>query len=174
MSVEWMRERGHDVMPPRGALTVTVPGTVGGWTALNERFGTRGLDALLAPAARYARDGAPMPADFVNTTMRLSSVLEANEAAASVFHQVATRAGDRVRQTGLADTLERVGREGQAGFYSGDVADDIVTTLTAHGSPITHADLANYARNGSRPSRQPIAALNSLNYPRTPRVPQHC
>src|SRR4029079_17475005 len=50
-TVEFMRERGHAVMPERGALAVTVPGVVGGWTALNQRFGTKPLGELLAPAA---------------------------------------------------------------------------------------------------------------------------
>lgn len=144
MSVDWMRQQGHTTMPARGALTVTVPGTVGGWAALNERFGTRGLDALLAPAARYAREGAPMPGDFVNAITRLRSVLQDNDAAAAVFVDAAKRAGDRVKQPGLAETFERVGSEGRDGFYRGAVADDIVATLSGLGSPITHDDLTGF------------------------------
>jgi gamma-glutamyltranspeptidase/glutathione hydrolase len=144
MSVDWMRAQGHTVMPPRGALTVTVPGTVAGWAALSERFGSRGLDAVLTPAATYARDGVPMPRDFVNATIRLRSVLEANDAAASTLLDKVSRPGDCMAQPGLAATFERVGREGRDGFYRGEVADDIVTTLTALGSPITHDDLSGF------------------------------
>ncbi|HEY8801663.1 MAG TPA: gamma-glutamyltransferase, partial [Candidatus Dormibacteraeota bacterium] len=38
-----VRSRGHEKMPERGILTVTVPGTVDAWGRLIERFGTLGL-----------------------------------------------------------------------------------------------------------------------------------
>lgn len=44
-------------MPLTGWLPVTVPGQVAGWEALGARFGRFGLDRLLAPAIRLARDG---------------------------------------------------------------------------------------------------------------------
>jgi len=48
-------------IPPYGAAPVTVPGTVEAWGALHERFGTLPLSALMDPAVRYAREGAPIP-----------------------------------------------------------------------------------------------------------------
>src|SRR5437588_11664449 len=36
-SLDAVRERGHEVMPERGALTITVPGTVECWGRLVER-----------------------------------------------------------------------------------------------------------------------------------------
>src|SRR4029077_18545996 len=56
-TIEAVRTRGHDVMPERGILTVTVPGTVEAWGRLLERFGTWGFGAVLEPAAMLARDG---------------------------------------------------------------------------------------------------------------------
>src|SRR5882672_11786755 len=44
-TIEAIRARGHDTMPERGVLTVTVPGTVEAWGRLLERFGTWGLGA---------------------------------------------------------------------------------------------------------------------------------
>ena len=40
--------------------TVTVPGAVGAWTALLERFGTKSLGELLRPAIKYAEEGYPV------------------------------------------------------------------------------------------------------------------
>src|SRR3954452_19076034 len=40
-----------------GPRSVTVPGAVAGWRALNERFGRLGLDTCLAPAIDCARGG---------------------------------------------------------------------------------------------------------------------
>src|SRR5713226_6040844 len=56
-TIDAVRSRGHDVMPERGALTVTVPGTVEAWGRLLERFGTLGLAPVMEPAAVIAQDG---------------------------------------------------------------------------------------------------------------------
>src|SRR6266853_2872172 len=56
-TIEAVRERGHERMPERGILTVTVPGTVDAWGRLLERFGTLGLAAVLEPASALAGDG---------------------------------------------------------------------------------------------------------------------
>src|SRR5437016_13056112 len=44
-------------VPERGIGSATVPGAPAGWRALAERFGTRPLRALAAPAIRLAREG---------------------------------------------------------------------------------------------------------------------
>src|SRR5437763_1523215 len=56
-TVEAVRERGHEDMPARGVLSVTVPGTVEAWGRLLERFGSVGFGAVLDPAAGLAQDG---------------------------------------------------------------------------------------------------------------------
>lgn len=54
----------HDMMPVLGALPVTVPGAVAGWSALAENWGTRPLASALAPAEAAAREGCPWPPDW--------------------------------------------------------------------------------------------------------------
>src|SRR5439155_2347626 len=44
-------------VPERGIGSATVPGAPAGWRALAERFGTRPLRTLAAPAIRLAREG---------------------------------------------------------------------------------------------------------------------
>ncbi|HUG14801.1 MAG TPA: gamma-glutamyltransferase [Thermomicrobiales bacterium] len=143
-SIDRLRSLGHTSIPERGALTVTVPGTVAGWHALHERYGSLGLDRLLGPAIGYARDGAPMPGNFIGAVQRLRHVLEANDAARDVFLSGVTRPGDIMRQPALAETLIRVGQNGPDGFYRGPVADDIVATLGGGGSVMSHDDLAGF------------------------------
>lgn len=143
-TVEFMRERGHSTMPERGALAVTVPGVVGGWSALSERFGTKDLGELLASAAGYARDGSPMTARFVRYLETIGPRLAEYEGARNTFLSPKAGVGERLRQPGLATTLERIGREGRDAFYTGPVAEEIVATLNAGGSPMTLDDLANF------------------------------
>src|SRR5439155_417056 len=56
-TIDAVRRRGHEAMPERGVLTVTVPGTVEAWGRLIERFGTLGWSPVLEPAAALAQDG---------------------------------------------------------------------------------------------------------------------
>src|SRR6266852_1828299 len=56
-TIEAVRARGHESMPERGVLSVTVPGTVEAWGRLLERFGTLGLAAVLEPATALASNG---------------------------------------------------------------------------------------------------------------------
>src|SRR5437899_9969034 len=56
-TIEAVRERGHETMPERGVLSVTVPGTVEAWGRLLERFGTVGMGAITEAAAGLAQDG---------------------------------------------------------------------------------------------------------------------
>src|SRR6185437_7319843 len=47
-------------IPTNGPLSWSVPGCVDGWDQLRQRFGTRPLAELLAPAIAYAEDGFPV------------------------------------------------------------------------------------------------------------------
>src|SRR5262249_46977521 len=47
-------------MPTAGILPVTVPGTVWGWQAAQQRFGRLTLKEVLEPAAGYAEHGFPV------------------------------------------------------------------------------------------------------------------
>src|SRR5881409_3662885 len=56
-TVEAVRERGHEDMPARGVLSVTVHGTLETRKRQLERFGSVGFGAVLAPAAGLAQNG---------------------------------------------------------------------------------------------------------------------
>src|SRR3989449_6956337 len=80
-----VRSRGHETMPERGVLTVTVPGTVEAWGRLLERFGTFGFGPLMEPAAALAQDGFPVTerlSEFLNST---SSMLIRERAAYALY-----------------------------------------------------------------------------------------
>jgi gamma-glutamyltranspeptidase/glutathione hydrolase len=54
MTREALLARGHDRVPLFGVEPVTVPGTISGWQALLERFGTITIAEALEPAIRLA------------------------------------------------------------------------------------------------------------------------
>src|SRR6056297_109559 len=60
ISIEAVKERGHDEIPKYGLIPVTVPGAPGAWAELNKEFGKLSLSEVLAPAVKYAREGYPV------------------------------------------------------------------------------------------------------------------
>ncbi|NLY09545.1 MAG: gamma-glutamyltransferase family protein [Tissierellia bacterium] len=55
---EEIRAKGYKSMPLHGWTPVNVPGVVGGWMAMWERFGSISIADIMEPAIEYARSGA--------------------------------------------------------------------------------------------------------------------
>jgi len=134
------------LMPEHGAASVTIPGALDGWCTMLERFGTRSLQELWEPVITAARDGYPV-GESIAGFWAVGAALMGQSASSElreVFlpHGSAPQPGQRMRLPQLADTLERVAREGRQGFYEGPVAEAIATTISAGGVPTTTADVA--------------------------------
>ena len=126
----------------RGGTAAAIPGVPAGLTHLAGRYGRLPLKLTLAPAIRLARDGFPVDARYVMLA-RLRQTFLRDGVNTRVFLD-----GDEVpapgfvlRQTDLADTLERIARFGRSGFYEGSVATALVETVNAAGGRWTRADL---------------------------------
>ncbi len=59
-TLEAMRARVGDLVPGDGLTAATVPAALDAWCLLLERFGTRSLEQVLAPARALAAGGFPM------------------------------------------------------------------------------------------------------------------
>src|SRR5947208_14717018 len=66
-------------VPERGIGAATVPGAPAGWKALAERFGTRSLKELAAPAAELARRGVDRSPGLAKITEVYRWLLDQNE-----------------------------------------------------------------------------------------------
>jgi len=144
----------NGVLPERGALAVTVPGAVRSWEDVGARHGTRGLDELLEPAERFARDGFAIT-DVVATYTRLNETMLRRDAEATrVFLAYGVpRAGDVLRNADLADTIAAIRAHGADALYTGELAERIVRTLRRGGSRMTLDDLASHRTEETRPLR---------------------
>ena len=60
LTLDAVRRLGHDEMPAKGWLPVTVPGAPGAWRDLHARFGTLSFATLFEPAIAYAEQGYPV------------------------------------------------------------------------------------------------------------------
>jgi gamma-glutamyltranspeptidase / glutathione hydrolase len=135
--------KGLSSMPQGGALAVTVPGAVAGWQALRDRFGTKPLTELLAPAIHYANEGFPLGEITALEWAAASGKLGSPSAGRTyLVDGRPPRAGQVFQNPDLARSLTRIAEQGRDGFYRGATADAIVRTLRAAGSTMTLEDLA--------------------------------
>ena len=140
------RERGLERVPPYGPLPITVPGCVDGWFELHGKFGRLPMSEVLAPAIRYAREGFPVSeliAYYWGLSVERMRDYPNFEETFTVDGR-APRKGEIWRNPPLADTLERIGREGRDAFYRGDLARIIAGTVGDAGGFLTEADLAEH------------------------------
>jgi gamma-glutamyltranspeptidase/glutathione hydrolase len=127
-----------------GALAAGIPGLPAGLVHLAERYGVLPLSISLQPAIRYAREGFPAYADYLERLRRRAPAM--NDAARQVLlpgGQLPPE-GELVIQADLAVTLEEIARQGAPGFYAGRIADRLVAGVRAGGGIWTLADLESY------------------------------
>ena len=141
-TIDALRSRGHEQMPERGILTVTVPGTVEAWGRLLERFGTMGLGAVLEPAASLARDGYIITARLSEFLKGAAGLLGREPAAQKLYPPM--EAGMLLRNPDLASVLHDLGRGGINSFYRGDIAAAIVAAIKQRDGLVTSKDLAGH------------------------------
>ncbi len=141
---EALRARQVNALEQTSPHAVTIPGAVSAWGKLNARFGRKGLDELLEPAARFAEHGfhvhARVAMDWADSTAKLSKLPAT--AAAYLPGGRAPAHGDRIAFPALAMTLRRIGKHGPRAFYEGEVGADMARTLAALGGLHTDADFA--------------------------------
>ncbi|HYM66977.1 MAG TPA: gamma-glutamyltransferase, partial [Patescibacteria group bacterium] len=141
-TIEAVRARGHDEMPERGVLSVTVPGTVEAWGRLIERYGTRGLGVVLEPAAALARDGYVIT-DRLSEFLKHEAGLLAREPAAFALYPP-MEGGMLLRNPALAGVLRDTARHGINGVYRGEIAGAIAEAIRKRDGLVTPADLATH------------------------------
>ena len=138
-----------------GPSACGVYGTPAGMCEAHRRYGSVPLEELVARGAALARAGVEVNAQQAYIFHLLAPLFESSAEARALYWL-----GDRVAQVGdvlanpeLADTLERLGAEGAAPFYTGDIAAAAVERVTAGGGMLTRADLAAYAAIARDPIR---------------------
>ena len=142
LSAEAIRGAGHSAVPTAGILPVTIPGAVDAFCRLNADWGRMGLAEVLAPGIRYAEEGIPVGP---RTALDWAGDVDWLSGAARDFYLLdgsAPKPGQIFRAPGQAEVLRRIAREGRAGFYQGEVAEDLVASLQALGGVHTAEDFA--------------------------------
>ena len=129
-----------------GPMSCAVPGFVKGLLHMHGRFGTLPRERVLEPGIRLAREGLSMPPQQAYCHHLLTPILTRTEEGRRIFSPAGPMliAGDHFAQPKLAETLELIAAEGDAAFYRGDLAREILAWSEREGGLITRADLEHY------------------------------
>ncbi|MEX1236023.1 MAG: gamma-glutamyltransferase family protein [Roseovarius sp.] len=146
-----LRAKGIDAVPLYTADAVTIPGAIDGFCQLSEQHGKLGLDAILAPAIRYADEGVPVAPRVAWDWIESSPVLKDHALAHYMPGGTPPKMGTLFRAPGQAEVLRRVAAKGASAFYEGEVADDMLAALTAAGGVHDPADFAGHRGNAAEP-----------------------
>lgn len=141
LTIESVRAAGHDTMPQRGPLPITVPGAVDAWVALLDHYGRRTLADALLPAAEVAERGY----ELTQITARAiaTSLPGFDDRARDVFAD-ANGPGSRFRQPLLAASLRAIADGGRGAYYGGPIGTEIASAIQDAGGVMTADDIAEH------------------------------
>ncbi|WP_460051364.1 gamma-glutamyltransferase family protein [Spirochaeta dissipatitropha] len=144
-------------IPRFGWPSVTVPGAMAGWHALQERFGSLGTEELLTPLIRQLEHGVPVPPVIAGNWKRAAEIytaaLSENGSVPAEFQPwfdtflpggKAPLAGDLWSQEGQMKTLRVLQKEGFTSLYQGSLAEALLEYSSATGGLLTQEDLQLY------------------------------
>lgn len=160
-----LRARGLSAMPIQAIEAVTMPGAIDAFCRLNADHGRLPLAQVLAPAIHYADEGIPVAP---RVAFDWADDLPALKGAARDFYTLNGRAptvGQIFRAPGQAEVLRRIAAQGRAGFYEGEVAEDMITSLQALGGTHTHDDLAQTACDYTTPVSGTYNGVDLVEHP---------
>ncbi|WP_299361409.1 gamma-glutamyltransferase [uncultured Paracoccus sp.] len=133
-----------------------VPGTVAGMKLVLDSYGSMDWADVIAPAIRLAEQGITVTPDLADSLAGLRDRLTRYPSAAAIFYKPdgsLYAPGDTLVQADLARTLKKIADEGPAGFYTGEVAQAIASSVQAAGGQITVEDMAAYRAVEREPVR---------------------
>jgi gamma-glutamyltranspeptidase/glutathione hydrolase len=125
-----------------------VPGTVRGLEYAHKKWGRKPWKNLVAPSINLARAGFEIPyslSEALKSPRQTASLSKFPESKLVFLNNGNPLAqGDKLVQPDLANTLDRIAREGANDFYEGETARKLAAEMAANGGLITLDDLKNY------------------------------
>jgi gamma-glutamyltranspeptidase/glutathione hydrolase len=143
----WLKDGKYDeVRHHESHLAVGVPGTVAGLHMAWKDQGKLPWRRLVEPAILLAREGFIVTDGLARSLREVLPAMKNYPASVAQFSRagVPYEPGDLLRQPDLARTLERIAKDGPAGFYQGETARLIEAEMKAGGGLITRKDLEAY------------------------------
>ena len=145
-----------------GYQSITTPGSLLAYSEAVAEFGTYEWQDICQPAIHRAREGWMVRPAVYNWWMFGASLgrtpvderLKATPAGRRLYFREDgsfRQIGDLFQNPDLANTLERIARQGVEAFYTGEIAEEIVADMNANGGLLSAEDLASYRTTRNEP-----------------------
>lgn len=148
LTLDYFESQGMDKIPSHGPLPVSVPGAVDGWFELHNKFGSKDMQDILAPAIDYAENGFPLT-ELIAWYMQRSIPFYQSKGFPNIRETYIAQNGGQLPNEGeiyknpyLANTYKILAREGRDGFYKGKIAKTISDFIQEQDGFLSEKDLA--------------------------------
>ncbi len=131
-------------IPNDGPLTISVPGAVAGAAYAVQKYGTKPLADVFAPAIEIAEQGYPITEALARELKSSRDKLAKFPSTTKIWFKDGKplEMGDILVNKDLGRTLRTIASQGADPFYRGDIARNTAAFMKANGGLITEADLA--------------------------------
>jgi len=138
-----------------GATAAGIPGIPAALEHLQRNYGRLSLQKTMADAIGYAQNGFEIDDYYRSVAKWRLEVMQRYPSTSAVLLVNGEVPAERavIRQTDLAKTLQSIVSNGKAGFYEGDVAQKLVTSVRANGGIWSLEDLQQYELIEREPAR---------------------
>jgi len=130
-----------------GIFSAGVPGTVAGMVEMHKKFGKLAWGELVAPAIDLAKNGVILTEKEARGLNRNKDDFKKENPGKTYLIKsdtVSWKAGEKLIQSDLAETLTRISAKKLNGFYKGKTADLLVAEMERQGGLISKKDLKKY------------------------------
>jgi gamma-glutamyltranspeptidase/glutathione hydrolase len=164
-TIDFYKSKGG--IPEDGPLSISVPGAVGGAALAVQKYGTKPLAEVLAPAIEMAEEGFPISESLAHGLAGSRAKLAKYPATTKIWFKDGKplEMGDVLVNKDLGRTLRTIAAQGPDAFYRGDIARNTASFMKANGGLITEEDLASYQPYEAAPVRTNYRGIDVFECP---------
>ncbi|WP_234424293.1 gamma-glutamyltransferase [Aquimarina sp. Aq107] len=150
LTLDYFKKHNMSKIPSHGALPVSVPGAVDGWFELHQKFGSKSMEEILAPAIDYAEKGFPLT-ELIAWYLQRSIPFFESKGFPNIVDTYKSQNGGKLPNEGeiyknpyLASTYRKIAKNGRDAFYKGDIAQIISDFIQKQGGFLSVQDLSDH------------------------------
>ena len=148
LTLEYFEKQGMEKIPSFGPLPVSVPGAVDGWFELHQKFGSKPMSDILAPAIEYAEKGFPLT-ELIAWYIQRTVPYFKSKGFPNIDDTYIAQNGGKLPNEGeiyknpyLANTYRKIAEGGRDAYYKGEIAETIGKFIKEQGGFLSAKDFA--------------------------------
>ena len=151
-------------MSTLGPLSAGIPGIPAVLSYVNDKYGSKKLSTLLAPAYKAAINGFPVNERYLKGAKYKKKWLKKYKETEAIFlHKgEVPKKGWILKQTDLARTIKKLMKDGHRSFYTGSFAKKMVESVQNHGGIWSEEDLNRYKVLEREPVRSTYKGISII------------